>query len=464
MKIVVCIKQSADGEINPFDASAYEAALCLKDCEVILLSMGPQKTVPFLESLTRLGAKEAALLCDPAFAGADTLATSYTLAQAIKTLQPDFVFCGRQSVDGDTGQVGPSLAMRLKLPMAANVLSLEKTENGLKYTDRRGFTKTIKKPAVIILEKSLRLRLPSLRSKAKSVKILSAHDLGVNVSSCGLKGSPTRVIKTFENTADRRNCRWIPPESLRFVIHEGLQKGRKKILLTESEQKLKSIWCVGKSPIEFAKTVGENITVIEPDTPQTIADKIRASCPDAVLFGSDAKSKILAPQVATLLNTGLCADCTALETDGKTLYMYRPACSGNIIAKIKCETVPPMATVRTAEETAQKLLVGVGYGVNAQITEVKAFAESLGAGVVATRKMVDNDYLPYEMQVGLTGKTVHPDVYLAVGISGAVHHIAGIKGCGTILAINPDRDAPIFKFADYGILADFDTVRKALIP
>ena len=81
-------------------------------------------------------------------------------------------------------------------------------------------------------------------------------------------------------------------------------------------------------------------------------------------------------------------------------------------------------------------------------------ARKLGAGIAATRKMVDNDYLLYELQVGLTGKSVNPDVYIAIGISGAVHHIAGIRQSGTIIAVNPDKNAPIFDYADYGIVAE----------
>lgn len=458
MKIVVCVKQSADGEINPFDASAYETALGIERAKITLLSMGPEKTAPFLESLTRLGAESAVLLCDRAFAGADTLATSYALSLAIKRLCPDFVFCGRQSVDGDTGQVGPSLAVRLEFSLVTNVMSLKNTENGLSYTDRSGNGGNISAPAVITLEKSRKLRLPSIRSKIKPVETLSANDINADISLCGLKGSPTRVLKTFENDSDRRSCTFISPDKLMWAIEEGLKNGRQKIKPAESASKLKNVWCVGSSPIEFAKTVGEKITVIDPDTPEKTADKIRSGHPNAVLWGSDIKSKALAPQVAALLNTGLCADCTALETDGETLYMYRPACSGNIIAKIRCETKPPMATVRTAEEEQKKIIIGIGYGAREHIAELLAFAEKINAGIGATRKMVDSDYLPYEFQVGLTGKTVTPDVYIAVGISGAVHHIAGIKQSGMVIAINTDKDAPIFKYADYAIVCEAEKI------
>ena len=110
MKIVVCVKQTVAGELNPFDACAYEAALQIPNAEVILLSMGPEKSKDFLLNLTRLGAREAYLLCDRAFAGADTLATSYALSLAIQKLQPELVICGRQTIDGDTGQTGPSLS------------------------------------------------------------------------------------------------------------------------------------------------------------------------------------------------------------------------------------------------------------------------------------------------------------------------------------------------------------------
>lgn len=454
MKIVVCIRQSADGEINPFDASAYETALKIQGAEVTILSMGPEKTAAFLENLTRLGAKEGVLLTDKAFAGADTLATSYTLSLAINRLKPDLIICGRQSVDGDTGQVGPSLSVNTGYTLLTNVMSVVSCDGKFEGVNRAGVSVTADFPAIITVEKSLNLRLPSIRSKTAPVTVWHADDLGADLSRCGLKGSPTRVIKTFENDQDRRRCKFITPAEFKAVIEEGLQKGAKKITPKVSENKLKNVWIVGESPREAAETVAENITVLEMDSPEKMVKKIQNGNPDAVLWGSDPLSKAIAPQVATLLQTGLCADCTALETDGETLYMYRPACSGNIIAKIRCETMPPMATVRTAETEQKRIVLGVGYGARDNINEIKTLADNLDAGLAATRKMVDNDYMPYELQVGLTGKSVNPDVYVALGISGAVHHIAGMRQSGTVIAVNPDKDAPIFNYADYGIVAD----------
>ena len=114
-----------------------------------------------------------------------------------------------------------------------------------------------------------------------------------------------------------------------------------------------------------------------------------------------------------------------------------------------------MATVRTEDSGQSSLVVGLGYGVRNDLERAKAFAEEMGAAVAASRKLVDNDYMPYECQVGLTGKTVSPAVYIAVGISGAVHHIAGMERAGTVIAINPDKDAPIFEYADFGIVDHF---------
>ena len=124
------------------------------------------------------------------------------------------------------------------------------------------------------------------------------------------------------------------------------------------------------------------------------------------------------------------------------------------MAKIKSVVKPAMATVRTANESSD-IIVCAGFGVKDKISEIRTFAQRIGAELVTTRKMVDNDILPYSMQVGLTGKSVSPPVYIAIGVSGAVHHIVGMQKSGTIIAINSDKNAPIFDYADYGIITDF---------
>ncbi len=463
MRIVVCVRQSADGEINPFDACGYETALRIPDAEVILLSMGPERTAAFLENLTRLGAKKAVLLTDKAFAGADTLATAYTLSLALMRLQPDMVICGRQSVDGDTGQVGPSLAVNTGYGLLTNAMAVEVRDNTVWGQMRNGEIHEVSFPAIVTVEKSLNLRLPRLRSKTAPLEVLDAAALGADTSRTGLTGSPTRVVKAYENTQGRRRCTKITPADLPGVLASAVDTHeRKSIALTVSEKKLSHVWIVGESPREMAETVAERLTLIPLEEPKAMAERIRKGKPDAVLWGSDAESKAVAPQVAALLRTGLCADCTALESDGSTLYMIRPACSGNVIAKIRCMTTPPMATVRTAEPDQSAVVLGIGYGAREHSNALQAIATSRGWEVAATRKMVDSDCLSYDRQVGLTGKNVSPAVYLAVGISGAVHHIVGMQKSGTVIAVNPDKDAPIFDYADYGVVGTVAEVLKEL--
>ena len=172
--------------------------------------------------------------------------------------------------------------------------------------------------------------------------------------------------------------------------------------------------------------------------------------PEVILWNADLTGRKNAPIAAAMLKTGLCADCTSLETDGKLLYMYRPAQEGNIIAKIKCLTMPQMATVRTKSES-NDIIVSGGKGAAEFTDELLKFAEEIGGEPGASRGLVDMGKAPYEMQIGLTGKAVSPKIYIAVGISGAVHHTCAIEGAETVIAINPDKDARIFEYADYGI-------------
>ncbi len=452
MKILVCIRQGLDGEINPFDASAFEEALRIKGSEVTLLSMGPLTAKDFLLRLTRLGAKKAILLSDKAFAGADTLATAYTLSLAVGKINPDLIFCGRQTLVGDTAQTGPMLSVLSNRNLITNVMSIDEIGQNITCTTRDMGAQTVALPALLTIERTCNLRLPSIMSKLGEVEVWSSEDIGADIQKCGLAGSPTRVVKTFENESGKRKCRFISPNELPSIIAEALDRRNEKIEKTVSNsQKLDKVFIVGGGPRPFAETFSDDITVLPLGSAEELALKITAEKPNAVLWGSDSLSKRRSAEVAAMLGLGLCADCTLLETDGEELYMYRPALSGSVIAKIVSSTKPAMATVRTAKNGAD-IIVAAGYGAKDSLDTVRAFAEKYSAEVATTRKAVDNDILPYSLQVGLTGKTVSPSVYIAVGVSGAVHHIAGMQKSGTIIAINPDKDAPIFDYADYGIV------------
>lgn len=462
MKILVCIRQGLDGEINPFDACAYEAALKIQGAKVTIISMGPLSAKDFLLRLTRLGAKKAVLLSDKAFAGADTLATAYTLSLAVKKLKPDLIFCGRQTLVGDTAQTGPMLSVLSDTSLITNVMSIDEIGENITCTTRDLGTETVTLPALLTIERINNLRFPSIMSKLGEVEVWSAQDLGADTTKCGLSGSPTRVVKTFENESGKRKCNYISAAELRQVIENALEKRNNQISNTASStQKLEKVFIVGEGSRPFAETIAEDITVLPLTDAADLAQKLSELKPNAVIWGSDSLSKKVSAQVGAMLGLGLCADCTLLETDGNELFMYRPALSGSVIAKIVSRTKPAMATVRTIQN-ASDIVVSAGYGAKDSLDLVKEFAQKIGADMATTRKAVDNDILPYHMQVGLTGKTVSPPVYIAVGISGAVHHIAGMQRAGTVIAINPDKDAPIFDYADYGIVAKAEDVFKCM--
>lgn len=454
MKIVVCVRIGTDGEPNPFDASAYEVALTT-GAEVILISMGAEKTADALEKLTRLGASRAILLCDRAFAGSDTLATAYALSCAIKMLAPDRIICGRKTLIGDTGQVPPMLAELLGYNFISNVLSAGE-ENAI----TRDGTVKISDPSLLAVEKQAVLRLPSLFSRSVKPEILSAEYVGARSERIGLIGSPTRVLSTSENTSGKRKCRFIEPCELHAAVSEALSKRREKEIPKSSGEKLARVWSFGKAPLEYAENVCDSPEIL-PFMPlrealPLLEERIRAEKPDTLLFGNDEESREIAARLAARLGLGLCADCTAITAENGRTVMYRPALSGSLIAKIVSNTSPALATVRSAKEENSQITVAAGYGVRSQLEKVREFAKKIGADFAVSRKLTDGGYAPYREQVGLTGKTVSPAVYIAVGISGAVHHIVGMDRSGTVVAINPDKDAPIFDYADIGICYKFE--------
>jgi electron transfer flavoprotein beta subunit len=229
MHIVVCIKQVPDAKnvridpnthtlvrqgvesiVNPFDMFAVEAALRLKDrsgAQVTSLTMGPPQAADALRETLSLGVDDGLLLSDRAFAGADTWATSTTLAAAIRKLgDVDLIICGKQAIDGDTAQVGPEMATQLDIPYASFVKHLEYQDSGHLKVTRRTEEGTevwqLPLPALITVLKEVgEPRVPSLRHKMRAKKadipVWGVADLKLNPDVVGLSGSFTQVVRVF---------------------------------------------------------------------------------------------------------------------------------------------------------------------------------------------------------------------------------------------------------------------------
>lgn len=452
MNVLVCVKQ-VKGELNPFDASALECALRIPKAEVTIISMGRPDVSDMLKGLTRLGASRAILLTDNAFAGSDTLATSYVLSLAIKRIMPDLIICGRQSVDGDTGQVGPCLSAMLGIPVITNVMELLRADDNVECITRFG-NETAATPALLTVEKGYTLRFPGLRSKPREVEVWGAKDIDADIKRCGLKGSPTKVLKTYESTVGRRKCEFIKPEQLYKIIEKSKNTPRHHVERSSSSMKIPEVWAVGYETAAVAETIAKKVRIIERQSPNKIAELASKEKPQVILWDSGLWGRKNAPQVAAFLQTGLCADCTMLETDGEQLFMYRPAYGGSIMAKIACSTRPQMATVRTVDNKSEQVIISVGSGAAKALPKLEQFAKSNGYAIGASRTVVDKGTLPYECQIGLTGRSVSPAVYIACGISGAVQHTCAIEQAGTVIAINTDKDARIFDYADYGVIGE----------
>ncbi|AFV02006.1 Electron transfer flavoprotein, beta subunit [Dehalobacter sp. DCA] len=229
VEIVVCIKQVPDTTevkidpvkntlirdgvpsiVNPFDEYAAEAAIKIKEQyggKVTVLTMGPPQAVSALRKCLAMGADEAVLISDRAFAGADTWATSYSLAKAIEKIgKPDIIFCGKMAIDGDTAQVGPGIAEHLHLPQTTYVQKIREVHEDHLVVERafEGGFEVIKVqlPAVIAVDKAIgEPRYPSVKGSIKAsrmpVSTWSAADIEAPAEKTGLNGSCTQVMQIF---------------------------------------------------------------------------------------------------------------------------------------------------------------------------------------------------------------------------------------------------------------------------
>ena len=260
MKIVVCVKQvPATGDakidpetkrivregskavINPFDLYALEEAVRIKEQvggEVIALSMGPESAKSVLVESLSMGADRAVLLCDRAFGGSDTWATSYALARGIEAIGPvDLIICGKQAIDGDTAQVGVGIAAKLGLQQAANVQRIEKLEADAVTVSRlneRGWDVVkLRLPALLTVNKDINVpRVPTLRSariahKAE-IPLWTPADIGAELDKIGLKSSPTQVVKAAPpapRDVETIHMDGAAPETAGLFVDEMLRRG-----------------------------------------------------------------------------------------------------------------------------------------------------------------------------------------------------------------------------------------------
>ncbi|HEU5226743.1 MAG TPA: electron transfer flavoprotein subunit alpha/FixB family protein, partial [Ktedonobacteraceae bacterium] len=240
-----------------------------------------------------------------------------------------------------------------------------------------------------------------------------------------------------------------------------------------------------------------------------VSELIRRYQPAVVLMGSTADGRDLAPRIAARLNLGLTGDCIDLGIDEQQrLVQYKPAFGGSIISSILSNTTPAMATLRPgmlsaiapdfsrtptieqvvlANELAREVRVriisreqhdtgvaalesahtvigiGMGMGEPDQYQPAYQLAELLHAALGATRNVTDKGWLPKQQQIGLTGRAVSPQLYIALGIRGAAEHIAGIRKAGYVLSINKNKRAAIFKHSDLGVVGDVHVLLPLLI-
>ncbi len=585
------IREGVPSEVNPFDVLGLVRAVELKtaspapeDDEVVALTMGPPGAAEGLTYCLALGADRGVLVTDRALAGSDTLATSRVLALALAREQPDLIICGRNSTDGETGQVGPEVAELMGLPHVSHVRRLNLSEDRRaaiveRITDEGLQTLECSLPAVICVTEGVAPELFPNRQQmeeaaTKPVDQVTCAQLSDDPTQFGSEGSPTwvneirlvepnRLGVTLQEVTPDEAARqvadsvrerlaeldsagpeaspevlprypgasersiWVVAENTRdglaHVTFEMLGKARELTAVTRSEVVAVVIAPGGETRGPALASAGADRVLtldnsaLGPDSSyvpvssravgNAFAAAVERERPYAIFFASTADGRDLASRLAARLNLGLTGDAIDLEIDDEgRLVQLKPALGGNVVAPILSKTRPNLVTLRpglltpaaadpgaeavvehlsaepfngsdvrlVSEEFQEdtegldlaraRIVVGLGMGVEEEnVAALLETARSIGASVATTRDVVHAGWLPQQLQVGISGRTIAPTVYIAVGIRGAFNHTVGLQRAGIIVAINQNRRATIFRSADFGIVGAWQEFLLPLI-
>lgn len=560
-------REGLDLEMNPYCRRAVAQAVELAatrpgEHECVFVTLGPPSADDVLReaiawATDRGVAATGVLVTDPAFAGSDTLATARALAAALDRVGPfDLLLTGRNSVDADTGQVGPQLAQMLGLPFLTGVKELD-LRDGVVHArcehDDAFLDTEVALPAMCSAAERLiepcKVDPPGRAAvPADRIRSLTAADLGAG--PWGHAGSPTRVgdVRVVASTragivldgdveAQARRAvellvergafvddtdavlEVVPPVrgpdgvAVAVVVEPGRPHDTRELLgaaarlaagvdghavavrSADDDDALLARWGADAVVALHGAVVAEDVAV-------GVADWARGVTPWALLTTGTVWGREVAGRVAAALGAGLTGDAVDLDVDAGRLVAWKPAFGGQLVAAIHASSPIQMATVRAgvlpspvprdarapavdAREVAPvsrvlvractrdddldvlaeaRAVVGVGRGVEpSDYPALDPLLAALGAELGATRKVTDNGWLPRSRQIGITGRSIAPRLFVSIGASGKFNHMVGVRAAGTVLAINPDRDAPVFAVADVGIVADWRVAVPALL-
>ncbi len=516
-----------------------------------VFTLGPESASEVLREAIACGAGSGILISDDAFAGSDTLATARALAVAVKRESTfDVILVGRNSVDAETGQVGPAVAELLGYPFLCAVRELIMTNGGLRVRCERddGWAEAeVAPPAVLAVAE--RLCAPAKAApdvcgavSASRIRVVTATELGSG--PWGFAGSLTRVGEVRATTTSRdrkiltgplaqqvyelasvlrdRGVLDGAPQQLSGQVNATSRAGELTVavLLEPGRERLNRELCGGAASLaaeiegkvaalsafrdDTARLgswgIDENIVFADASNAEDLAkaagEWAQATAPWAILAPGTLWGREAAGRLAARLNVGLTGDAIELSVEKSRLIAWKPAFGGQCVAAIHASSPIQMATVRPgalallkprnaladvtcraatgrsriktlAEERDDDIdilananvVVGIGTGVAPEdYGALNPLTERLGAELAATRKVTDRGWLPRARQLGITGIAISPRLYVAIGLSGKFNHAVGIRGAGTVVAINDDPDAPIFDFSDIGIIGDWKQV------